>query len=855
MKRLLIYSLFFIVCAGKLFAQVILSDTLTSYQLTSKTSIFEDKTANLPFEAVQKQRFSAFTKNNYLFPFSASVFWLKVDLKITDSPQKEWILVLNNPVAESVDFYIPTKTGVYQISRQGIVGEVRKDKLAENLPHLKISFDSNEQKTVYVRIQSQKGFYATLSAKTPNAYTEAKLTGNTREGFFSGLVLIRLFYILLLAVFAVRELTFRLYTLLITIRSLGFWGLMGVFGNFLSATPLLAVSATFLSFHFIPIGQALFVSDILPIHRFHPIIRYIFKTIIALTVILGVLIAFNYRWYWLLVSTYISVFGQLLIFGLYLVAIIRRYSINWYYSVPFLLGCISYTFLQMRLVGWLDHPLIIVFISLTFVAEIFVFGIFLGRIIIGHEKARTISEQQLRFNLAQNTKLQELDALKTRFFANISHEFRTPLTLILGPMEQIVQEYSSDNRFPIIQRNAQRLLTLINQLLDISKLESGQMKPEIVKLELVRYFRTLTSAFTSLAESRRIQFEVSQNQSEIQGCIDEDKVEKIVNNLLSNAFKFTNQHGKVKVMIHYLPDHQNVEIIIDDTGIGIEKARLDKIFNRFYQVEADQKRGYEGTGIGLALVKELVEVLKGTIQVESKENVGTTFTVKLPIDEHTWKNHKLENSELAFQRKNGSLVYQKDPNSVNNDMLTPPVAEAGALMLLIDDNADIRTYVRSIFEQDYQVLEAVDGQDGLALAIQHSPDIVICDLMMPRMDGFEFCKHLKSDERSSHIPVVMLTAKATLEDRIEGFELGADEYLTKPFHKNEIQSRVKNLLRKQEKLRHYFSTKTLEMKPSELRVSAVDEKFLKKIKAVLEENLSNSLFGVVVFASAMNVSQ
>jgi len=475
-------------------------------------------------------------------------------------------------------------------------------------------------------------------------------------------------------------------------------------------------------------------------------------------------------------------------------------------------------------------------------------------------------QEQLLYKDKETERLAELDAIKTNFFANISHEFRTPLTLILGPMEQIIQDYKNDIRFPVIQRNAKRLLMLINQLLDISKLEAGQMKPEITSVELVRFFRTLAGSFFSLAESRRIQLEVIQNQQEIHGYIDEDKVEKILANLLSNALKFTEQSGKVRVNIEYAPDGRRVEITISDTGIGIKSTQIDKIFNRFYQIEADRKRGYEGTGIGLALVKELVEVLKGTIRVESTENSGSTFWVELPIDEPTWKEY-LVAKPVEFQEKSGMnllvegalLTVASEPVGEEKPLVTSSSDEAD-LLLIIDDNADIRAYVRSIFEKEYQILEAADGQEGLDIAIQTSPNIVICDLMMPHMDGFEFCRHLKSDERSSHIPVVMLTAKATLEDRIEGFELGADEYLTKPFNKAELQSRVKNLLQKQEKLRHYFSSKTLEkeptkLKPAELKVNTVDEAFLQKVKVILEENLGNSQFGVTEFSVAMNMSK
>ncbi|MCA0232666.1 MAG: response regulator [Bacteroidetes bacterium] len=477
-------------------------------------------------------------------------------------------------------------------------------------------------------------------------------------------------------------------------------------------------------------------------------------------------------------------------------------------------------------------------------------------------------QEQLLYKNKEAERLAELDGIKTNFFANISHEFRTPLTLILGPMEQIIQEYEADSRFPVIQRNASRLLTLINQLLDISKLEAGQMKPEITSTELVRYFRTLTGSFVSLAESRRVRLDVSQNQNEVHGFVDEDKVEKIVTNLLSNALKFTEAGGKVTVDIQYisLAGGREVIITVSDTGIGIKPAQLDKIFNRFYQVEADRKRGYEGTGIGLALVKELVDVLKGTIVVESTENVGTTFRVRLPIDETTWKDYLTEHPSESQQKSQAnaldysSLLPLVEGASVDKKRNQLAVEEEGEVLLIIDDNADIRAYVRSIFEKEYQILEAADGREGLDLAIQTSPNIVICDLMMPRMDGFEFCRHLKSDERSSHIPVVMLTAKATLEDRIEGFELGADEYLTKPFHQTELQSRVKNLLQKQEKLRHYFSSKTLEakpikLKPTEVKTSTVDELFLQKVKAVLDANLSNSAFGVIEFSTAMNMSK
>ncbi|AYQ33209.1 ATP-binding protein [Runella sp. SP2] len=460
-------------------------------------------------------------------------------------------------------------------------------------------------------------------------------------------------------------------------------------------------------------------------------------------------------------------------------------------------------------------------------------------------------QEQLSFKEIEAGRMSELDALKTNFFANISHEFRTPLTLILGPVEQLLKDHPSDGRLPLVRRHAQRLLELINQLLDISKLEAGQMLPELTHLEVVRYLRTLTSSFTSLAESRQINFVVTQNQDEAWGYLDTDKTEKIITNLLSNAFKFTETGGTVKVDVQYTSpvEGQGVIIAISDTGIGIKPEKLPQIFNRFYQVESDQKRSYEGTGIGLALVKELVEVMKGSIQVESKVGVGSQFVVRLPIDELTWKSHP-KIPEKVF----GPKKVQLEPHPI---LLPTPVEETSNenVLLLIDDNADIRSYIRGLFEPDYRIIEAQDGEEGLVQAMAHIPNIIISDLMMPRMDGFEFCRQLKSNEKTSHIPVIMLTAKANVESRIEGFQLGADDYLVKPFHTDEIRVRVKNLLEKQEKLRAYFSGKQKVAKSETAVINPLDVAFVEKAKKIVEQHLGSSTFNAEQFSSAMNLSQ
>ncbi|MFN8346899.1 MAG: response regulator [Spirosomataceae bacterium] len=295
-------------------------------------------------------------------------------------------------------------------------------------------------------------------------------------------------------------------------------------------------------------------------------------------------------------------------------------------------------------------------------------------------------------------------------------------------------------------------------------------------------------------------------------------------------------------------------ITLSDNGIGIDPKKLNRIFDRFYQIDGSTKRNYEGTGIGLALVKELVDLLKGTIQVESKAGIGTAFIVCLPITplaELSEFSANLPTFEPEFQAE---TIAKQSPKKGLKNAPEPDRTGEEPILLIAEDNEDLRAYIRTLFEDTYRIIEATDGQEGLEKAIEWVPDMVISDLMMPRMDGFEFCKQLKSDEKTSHIPVVMLTAKATLEDRLEGFELGADEYLTKPFNAAEIKARVRNLIKIREKLRELFRQAVIELKPTEVKVNAMDKVFIQKAKAVIDKHISESEFDVAQFAEEMNMA-
>ncbi|WP_080237719.1 hybrid sensor histidine kinase/response regulator transcription factor [Spirosoma rigui] len=470
------------------------------------------------------------------------------------------------------------------------------------------------------------------------------------------------------------------------------------------------------------------------------------------------------------------------------------------------------------------------------------------------QKQRLLLQQQIEFEQKEATRLAELDALKTQFFANISHEFRTPLTLIMGPIEEAIQDYAADVRFPMIQRNANRLLGLINQLLDLSKLEAGQLKPESDRGDIALFFRALATSFTALAESRQIQFSFTQNESNFLAEFDRDKMEKIVTNLLSNAFKFTPAGNHVRIDVQLAPPTaaDTLRITIEDSGIGISADSMPHIFERFYQVSAQTNRPYEGTGIGLALVNELVNVLEGTICVTSTEGMGTTFTVVLPLvaaADDTPHPQQTTVFDVVGPVPPGAELLQ--PAS------QPTPAPEEKILLIIDDNADIRAYVRRFFEGYYQVMEAADGQQGLEMATTHLPDVVICDLMMPRLDGFGFCRALKSEVATSHIPVVMLTARTSVERRVEGFELGADDYLTKPFNRAEIQARVHNLIRQRQRLYHYFAARQT-APAAALTVPTpltAEQKFLDRLSAMVQQHLDDVEFTVEDLAAGVNMSR
>jgi signal transduction histidine kinase/DNA-binding response OmpR family regulator len=516
------------------------------------------------------------------------------------------------------------------------------------------------------------------------------------------------------------------------------------------------------------------------------------------------------------------------------------------------------------------------------------------------EKNRDRHKHQAELEHVEAEKLREVDQMKSRFFANISHEFRTPLTLILGPIRKWRVETSRrdvstkemDNDFEMMERNAQRLLRLINQLLDLSKLEGGAMKLRASRGNIVPFVKGLASSFESSADVRRVAVSIHADRDEIEVCFDKDKMEKILTNLLSNAFKFTPEGGDVRVEIRNPQSaiQNHIEITIADTGIGIPSDELPRVFDRFYQVDSSQTREHEGSGIGLALTKELVELHHGTISVRSEVGKGTEFTVRLPLGREHLKDEEvveggerqptteslripLERDEVRHGKKDetstdGRAISHPDQivppsriphesgilDSGTSSLESTPRNDGKPLVLVVEDNADVRAYMREYLVTDYDVQEAHDGAEGIEKAREIIPDLIISDVMMPKKDGYELCKALKLDEKTSHIPIILLTAKAGTENKIEGLETGADDYLTKPFDAKELLVRVKNLIDLRRKLRERFSVGQV-LKPGDIAVISIDDAFLQKAMAVVEQRMGDEEFGVEQLRDELGMSR
>lgn len=493
----------------------------------------------------------------------------------------------------------------------------------------------------------------------------------------------------------------------------------------------------------------------------------------------------------------------------------------------------------------------------------FIYVLLIGFIIylVWHFQMRRLRiRHQLEMEHLETEKYQEIDRLKSQFFANISHEFRTPLTLILSPIEQLINHNFKGNiedSYLTIRSNAKKLLRLINQLLSLSKLEVGQLKLQVSEKDIIPIINRIIKLFSSTAESKSIDFVFTSPKSLIM-YFDEEKVETILNNLLNNAFKFTPENGIIEVAVRSCraaeelesKDTNLVEIAISNTGPHIPEDQLDKIFDRFYQVESNNNT--QGTGIGLSLTKDLIELHHGKISVKSKQGKKTTFTILIPTSKENYNSEEIVESKADHKElEEKYLEIELSETEIDTDKT--PIRELPKV-LIVEDNKEVQNYLRKNLEDKYYVLTAENGKIGFEKTENELPDLIICDVMMPEMDGFEFCHKVKSEITTNHIPVILLTARAAREDKLEGLNTGADAYLSKPFDLEEIFVRIENLIQQRKDLKERYLKEAL-FGIDRITSHPSEKEHIEKITQIINQNIDNVDYSVDHFAHDIGMSR
>ncbi|WP_340111058.1 hybrid sensor histidine kinase/response regulator transcription factor [Maribellus mangrovi] len=465
--------------------------------------------------------------------------------------------------------------------------------------------------------------------------------------------------------------------------------------------------------------------------------------------------------------------------------------------------------------------------------------------------------------------LKELDDIKTKFYTNITHEFRTPLTVILGLTNPSLKIHPArlKKNITLIRRNGNRLLQLVNQMLDLSKLEANSMTINYVQNDVIPFIHNVIEPFIHLANEKNIRFQFVNKLKEMNMDFDPEKMESILSNLISNALKYTPKDGLIIFSLSnlstkesmtsygYSPlselknnNQQFLKIKVRDNGPGIDHEELPLIFNRFYQVQSGSMNQHEGSGIGLLVVKELVKLLDGNIFISSTPGEGTELTVLLPIS----NNAQITDYSESISTDNSDIEYQQEfVMDANEDKETKEIPH----LLIIEDNDDVATYIKTITEKNYLTFRAENGNRGIEMALENIPDIIISDILMPGKDGYEVCATIKKDFRTSHIPIVLLTAKTDKASQIAGYEKGADAYMAKPFESRELLVRLQKLIEIRETLKAKYKTLALVSKIKIAKTTDPEEMFLLKTKRIMEQYYAEDNFTPTKLSEQLGVSR
>ena len=470
-------------------------------------------------------------------------------------------------------------------------------------------------------------------------------------------------------------------------------------------------------------------------------------------------------------------------------------------------------------------------------------------------------KHQLDLEHLESERNKEIHQAKLQFFTNISHEFRTPLTLISGPLQQLLKDYKGSSfmykKLLAMESSTKHLLRLINRLMDFRKYESRQFKLEAAEGNIVKFLREIFLSFTELAEQSGYTYTFETEEEQLLVYYDRNKLEQVFYNLISNAFKYTPKGGNVKVNIK--KQGQQLVIDVSDSGEGIPERFREKVFQRFFEVDASNGKAADrqpGTGIGLAISKEVVDLHHGSIHVRSKSGPGSTFRVSLPLGrDHLTSDDIVDgfrfSDDISFYSSQLDASAEKRPDTILPNLTDDKEKDT---ILVVEDNKALRQFLVELLREKYQVIEAGNGQDAFKKAVARTPDLIVSDVIMPVMVGTELCARVKADLRTSHIPVILLTSRSSLVYKFEGLEKGADDYISKPFDLNEFQLRIKNLIEATKRLKRKFSDEAY-LSSQELPVAPMDQQLLKRAIEIVNENIGNEKFDIPTFSEQLGISR
>ncbi len=876
-QTLLFYALFLIASFFSIKIQAetfVLQEWQTTYNLLPFTEIAVDKTGIIPTENIANQlsKLSFHKLGQQDFDLVAKqYYWGKFELE-NNLPEgakyKEWILDMSYSLTE-FDVFFQTPEGTYQHQLNGIF---RPHQLKDFVPKLEGSFTKiilppNQTISVFFRGKSSRiairpNFRVRLQHIT--SFYEELQTDQRNHAFFIGFIVMMLLYNVILYFFG-RDKSFIFYSIyLLTLiiyssystGDLADWLEPTLFPNhpeysYLGKLVIYLGLMAYIAFmrSFLKLDQLLPKWDV-----FFNRLFWIGLPWIVVDFIVILQSGFSY------VDADPITFVYILLFFFSNLIFIYHLSKTKDKKGYFIVAGIIVWFggAILTLISWLQSPAFaLIYLKIGSILEIITFSLGLAYRQREHVKAKQQAYFQLEKNKilqqqeqAETQRLKELDELKSNLYTNITHEFRTPLTVIMGVNDNI-SGHEAERK--LIRRNSKNLLQLINQLLDLSKVESANLELHKIKGDIINYIHYLTESFQSLAAEKGIQLVFySEVDSQIMDY-DEIKIQHIIYNLLSNALKFTGEKGKVILHLQKIivANQPHLKIKIMDTGIGIPTDLIPHIFDRFYQVDNTLTRRGEGTGIGLALVKELVQLMEGSIEVQSKEGKGTEFIINLPIIDELAETSFVPRNKIAMDE---ILVATTDKKNVDSlPIFNPETDSTKPILLVVEDNKDVTSYIQSILQNDYTIHTAENGQLGIDTAIEILPDIIISDVMMPLKNGYEVCETLKEDERTSHIPIILLTAKAGQTAKMEGLKYGADAYLTKPFDKEELMLRLEKLVLLRKKLHARFAIPLVITSPTPAEQRETD--FIKKIEAIIIDQLDNAAFSVPQLAESCQMSQ